>query len=102
MNDHLGYSKHSPEGTNSGNSRNGHNEKTVKSVFGEMDLKTPGDRQSTFSPELVKKRQKDISGIESKIISMYARGMSTRDISDQIDDMYGYKLSGDSIKCHDR
>lgn len=99
MNSHLGYEKNSSDGNNSGNSRNGHSEKKVKSSYGSMDLKTPRDRNSTFSPELVKERQKDISGIESKVVSMYARGMSTRDISDQIDDMYGFKLSGDSISA---
>ena len=99
MSAHLGYSKNQQNSSKDGNARNGHNNKSVKSGFGEFELSTPRDRLSTFDPQLVKKRQTDISGIEAKVISMYAKGMSTRDISDHIFDIYGFELSAESISA---
>jgi transposase-like protein len=99
MSSHLGYSRSQQNGSKDGNARNGHNNKSVKSGFGEFDLSTPRDRLSTFDPQLVKKRQTDISGIEAKVISMYAKGMSTRDISGHIFDIYGFELSAESISA---
>jgi putative transposase len=94
---HLGYEKHErAEGTDE-NTRNGYGEKTVTSKWGEIKLHPPRDRNGTFSPEIVKKRQRDISGIEDKVISMYAKGMSTRDIRDHIYDIYGHELSAETI-----
>jgi transposase-like protein len=93
MNDHLGYEKHASAGVNSGNSRNGKSSKTVKSSFGELDLDTPRDRNSEFEPVVVKKRQTDISSFDEKIISMYAKGMTTRDIQSHIKDIYGVDIS---------
>lgn len=77
MDSHLGYSKHSSKGKNSGNSHNAHNEKTVRSWFEEIDLKAPRDRTNSFSPKLVRSTK----SMEPKVISTYAHGMSTPDIS---------------------
>lgn len=93
MEDHLGYKKHAIDGHNSGNSRNGKNTKTVKSTFGQIDLDIPRDRNASFTPQIVKKRQRDINSFDEKIISMYAKGMTTRDIQDHIEDIYGVELS---------
>lgn len=91
MDDHLGYDKYerSPES----NYRNGTKSKHVRSKYGEFDIDVPQDRQSSFEPKVVPKRQKDISAIDDKIISMYAKGMSTRQISDTIEDIYGFEIS---------
>ena len=93
---HLSYDRHDQNGEKD-NYRNGYGKKRVKSNFGEIELTPPRDRKGTFSPELIKKRQKDISGIEAKVISMYAMGMSTRDIQDHIHDIYGYNLSSSAV-----
>lgn len=75
------------------NTRNGNSIKTIKSSYGDMDIKVPRDRESSFEPVVLKKYQRDISNIENQIISMYAKGMSTRDISSHINDIYGFGLS---------
>ena|SRR5579864_8978583 len=77
ISEHLGYEKHDPAGQNTGNTRNGKNRKTLKGDFGELELETPRDRQSTFEPQIVAKRQTRWTGFDDKIISMYARGMTT-------------------------
>jgi transposase-like protein len=97
MDGHLGYTKHSPEGVNTGNSRNGKARKKVKTSMGEVDLELPRDRNSTFEPVLVPKRSRTVEGIEEVIISLYARGMSVRDIELQIRDIYGYNISDATI-----
>lgn len=97
MTDHLGYEKHERLQSDNGNARNGRGKKTVRSHLGEIELEPPRDREGTFDPQVVKKRQKDISGIEGKVISMYAKGMSTRDISTHIYDIYGYQLSAETV-----
>lgn len=97
MNEHLGYEKYSSNGINSGNSRNGKSPKSVKSSFGEMDINTPRDRNGEFSPVIVKKRQTDISSFDEKIISMYGKGMTTRDIQDHIRDIYGADISPTTV-----
>ena len=97
MEEHLGYAKHSSKGSLSGNSRNGHSSKTVKSSSGELELDVPRDRASDFEPQLVKKRQVDIREFDDKIISMYAKGMTTRDIQDHIEDIYGVNMSASGI-----
>jgi len=99
LTDHLGYEKHQQGGSTNGNARNGRGKKTVQSKLGEVELSPPRDRAGTFDPQVVKKRQRDISGIEQKVISMYAKGMSTRDISSHIDEIYGYTLSAESISA---
>lgn len=90
---HLGYSKHSPEGYHSGNSRNGKTPKTVHSNYGAIDIQVPRDRKGDFDPHLIKKRETRISDFDDKIISMYARGMSTRDIQAHVEEIYGAKIS---------
>ena len=91
MDDHLGYEK--SERSDSDDYRNGYKEKTVNSSYGSMRIDVPQDRKSTFEPKVVKKRQKDISDIDQKIISMYAKGMTTRQISDTLMDIYGFEAS---------
>lgn len=97
LSEHLGYDKHSTDGNNSGNSRNGRTAKTVRSGFGEVSLETPRDRNGTFEPAIVKKRQNDISEFDEKIISMYAKGMTVRDIQEHIKDFYGVEVSPTTI-----
>jgi transposase-like protein len=97
MTEHLGYEKHSPEGNNSGNSRNGKNKKTVRSSQGELEIEIPRDRTAEFDPVAVPKHQRTLGDLEDRIISMYAKGISTRDIQTHIEDIYGVKLSASSI-----
>lgn len=97
MENHLGYDKHSPAGKNSGNSRNGKSKKNVFSDLGDFELETPRDRNGEFEPKLVKKRQTDISEIDEKIISMYAKGMTTRDIQGHFKEIYGADISPTAI-----
>ena len=91
MDNHLGYGK--SERSDSDDYRNGYKSKRINSSYGNMDIQVPQDRKSTFEPQIVKKRQKDISDIDQKIISMYAKGMTTRQISDIINDIYGFEPS---------
>ena len=91
MDDHLGYQK--SERSDSDDYRNGYKSKRVNSNYGSMDIDVPQDRKSTFEPQIVKKRQKDISDIDQKIISMYAKGMTIRQISETIEDIYGFETS---------
>jgi transposase-like protein len=97
MDEHLGYTKHASEGHNTGNSRNGKTAKTVQSSYGPVELQVPRDRNGEFDPQLVKKRQRTISAFDDKIISMYAKGMSTRDIQAHVQEMYGAEISPTSI-----
>ncbi|WP_218313331.1 IS256 family transposase [Alteromonas antoniana] len=93
MEQHLGYAKHAPEGKNSGNSRNGKSSKKVRSVHGEIDLDIPRDRNGSFEPQLVKKGDKQLNGFDDRIISLYARGMTTRDIQAHFEESYGVEVS---------
>jgi transposase-like protein len=97
MDEHLGYKKHDPEGKNTGNSRNGSSGKTLKTDIGDIPLDVPRDRNSSFDPVLVPKHQRMSAKIEQAIITMYSKGMSTRDIEDTINDIYGVKISESSI-----
>ena len=97
MDSHLGYEKHSPEGINTGNSRNGKASKKVKTTLGEIDLEVPRDRNSSFEPILIPKRSRKVEAIEDMIISLYARGMTVRDIEAQIREVYGYNISDSTI-----
>lgn len=97
MDEHLGYKKHDPSGNNSGNSRNGTSLKTLKTDIGDIPLNVPRDRDSSFDPVLVPKHQRMSAKIEQAIITMYSKGMSTRDIEDTINDIYGVKVSESSI-----
>ena len=91
MDDHLGYAK--SQRSDNDDYRNGYKTKQVNSSYGSMEIEVPQDRKSTFEPQVVKKRQKDISDIDRKIISMYAKGMTTRQISDTLEDIYGFEVS---------
>lgn len=93
MDEHLGYEKHAPEGKNSGNSRNGHSQKTLKGDFGEVEIKTPRDRNGSFEPQLVRKSQTRFTDFDSQILALYARGMTTRDIAASFKEMYGADVS---------
>jgi putative transposase len=93
MTDHLGYEKHDPAGNNSGNSRNGATTKTLKGDFGELPLETPRDRNGTYDPKIIGKGQTRFTGFDDKIISMYARGMSTREIQGHLEEIYQVEVS---------
>lgn len=95
MDAHLGYEKH--EMSEEKNSRNGHGRKTIKTSHGESEIKVPRDRESTFSPMIVKKRRNMVDGVENVIISMYAKGMSNSDIEEHMRDLYGLDISTSTI-----
>ena len=97
MESHLGYVKHDVQGNNTGNSRNGKSHKSVRSVHGKIDLEVPRDRNSTFTPQLVKKGERQLSGFDERIVSLYARGLSTRDIQAHFFDAYGVEVSATFI-----
>jgi len=94
---HLGYEKHDPAGYNSGNSRNGTSGKTIKGDFGELEIEVPRDRASTFEPQILPKHQTRFSGFDDKIVSMYARGMTTREIEGHLKEIYGVEVSAGLI-----
>jgi len=93
LTEHLGYEKYSPNGKNTGNSRNGKTHKTLKNDNGEIELTVPRDRNGTFDPVIVKKYKRTLGPIEDKIISMYAKGMTTRDIQSHVQKFYGLDVS---------
>ncbi len=93
MTDHLGYPKNAPSGNNTGNSRNGNYKKKVKGDFGEIELTVPRDRNATFDPAIIPKGESRFKGFDDKIISMYARGLTTRDIQTHLEEMYGVEIS---------
>lgn len=90
---HLGYQKHEQSGNNSGNSRNGSYKKTVSGEHGEIPVKIPRDRKGTFEPVILPKGQTRFAGFDDKIISLYARGMTTRDIQSHLEEIYGIEVS---------
>lgn len=90
---HLGYEKHDQKAKSTDNTGNGFTAKTIKSKYGEIGLDVPRGRKSDFEPRIIKKRQEDISGLEEKIISMHAKGMTARDIQAHIRDFYSYDIS---------
>ena len=91
LDEHLWYRSY--ERSDSSNYRNGKKTKKIRGNLGETEIEVPQDRDGTFEPKVVKKRQKDISGIEQKIISLYVKGMTTRQISDTIEEIYGFEVS---------
>ena len=97
MNHHLGYENNDKGPKKTDNRRNGYGSKTVKTTHGEIDIVVPRDRDGSFEPQLIQKRQKDVSAIEGKVLAMYARGMSQRDISSTIEDIYGFSVSHELI-----
>lgn len=93
----LGYSKYDYKNKETTNSRNGHSGKTLKSDHGKIDIKVPRDREGEFSPKIVKKNQRDVSSIEDQVLSMYAKGMTTRDIKTHLENLYGIEASPELI-----
>jgi putative transposase len=93
MQEHLGYPKHGRKQPESANTRNGLGRKTLKSEHGELEISVPRDRDGSFEPMLVKKRQSRLQGFEEKILALYARGMTTRDIQAQLQELYGVEVS---------
>lgn len=99
MDDHLGYgtNDHGPKSTT--NRRNGYNSKILKTSMGEVEIQTPRDRDGSFDPQIIPKRATDVSGIEDKVLTMYAKGMSQRDIADTIEEIYGFEISHETISA---
>lgn len=93
----LGYEKYHKTSADTSNKRNGYSPKTLKSQYGQFQIDVPRDRNGEFEPKLISKYQRDVSGIEEKVISLYARGMSTRDIHDQLQDLYGIEMSAEMV-----
>ncbi|TLN00704.1 IS256 family transposase [bacterium] len=91
--EHLGYEKNAPSGKNSGNSRNGIYKKSIKGEFGNLDVAVPRDRNASFEPIILPKGESRFAGFDDKIISMYARGMTTRDIQAHLEEIYGVEVS---------
>jgi putative transposase len=97
LDEHLGYEKNSVAGNNSGNSRNGYDKKTIKSEWGEAEISVPRYRNSTFEPHVIEKRQTRTDEVEKRVLAMYAKGMSTRDIESHLRDIYGIDASASLI-----
>lgn len=97
LNHHLGYESNSKGTKSTNNRRNGSTPKTLKTSMGEVTINSPRDRDSSFEPQIIPKRTKDVSAIEDKVLAMYARGMSQRDISSTINDIYGFEMSHEMI-----
>lgn len=97
LTEHLGYEKSSVEGNNSGNSRNGYGTKTMQTGWGESQITVPRDRNGTFQPQIIEKRQTRTEDLEARILAMYSKGMSTRDIEDHLRDIYGIEASASLI-----
>lgn len=93
LTEHLGYEKHATEGRNGGNSRNGRNRKRVKTDAGEVEIEIPRDREGTFEPQLVPKGQRRLPGFDEKVIALYARGMTTREIQGHLKEIYKVEVS---------
>ena len=103
MDEHLGYATNDHGSKKTSNRRNGYTQKNVKTRYGEVEISVPRDRESSFEPQIIPKRTKDVSGIEDKVLSMYARGMSQRDIAETIEEIYGFDISSETIsKITDR
>ena len=97
MDSHLGYESNDHGYKATENRRNGYGNKTIKTTMGDVEIQTPRDRDGSFEPQILPKRSKDVSGIEDKVLAMYARGMSQRDIADTIEEIYGFEISHEMI-----
>jgi putative transposase len=97
MSAHLGYDKHDPAGRNGGNSRNGHREKTVLTEIGPVNIEVPRDREGSFEPAIVRKRQRRLTGIDEIVLSLTARGLTTGEIAAHFAEVYGASVSKDTI-----
>jgi len=93
MTEHVGYDKHDAAGHNSGNSRNGKSAKTIKGTFGELALETPRDRNGTFEPQIIEKHQRRFTGFDANILSLYSRGLTTREIQQHLEEIYHVEVS---------
>jgi putative transposase len=93
LNHHLGYQKHAPEGRGTGNSRNGRSRKKVQGDFGSVEIEVPRDRNGTYDPKIIPKHERRFTGFDQKILSMYARGMTTREIQGHLEEMYQVEVS---------
>lgn len=93
MTDHLGYQKHGPGGKGSGNSRNGHSAKTLKSEHGDVAIRVPRDRNGDFEPAIVPKHQRRLPALDEKVLSLYARGLTTREIQGHLEELYHTDIS---------
>lgn len=93
LTEHLGYAPHAPEGRGSGNARNGSTAKTVQTAHGDLALQTPRDRAGSFEPVLVPKRHRRLEGFDEKVLALYARGLTTRDIQGHLEELYGVEVS---------
>jgi putative transposase len=103
MEEHLGYDKHNPEGRNGGNSRNGTRQKTVVTDVGPVEIDGPRDRDGTFDPKTVKKRQRRLHGVDSMVISLTAKGLTTGEVQAHLAETYGTDVSRETIsKITDR
>ena len=99
MDSHLGYGPNDHGPKNTENRRNGYGSKILKSTYGDVPVDVPRDRQASFEPQSIPKRTRDVSGIEDKVLSMYARGMSQRDIAQTIEDIYGFEISHKTVSA---
>jgi putative transposase len=97
MTEHVGYDKHDAAGNNSGNSRNGNSAKTIKGTFGELALETPRDRNGTFEPQIIEKHQTRFTGFDKNILSLYSRGLTTREIQQHLEEIYGVEVTAGLI-----
>ena len=97
MTEHVGYDKHDAAGHHSGNSRNGKSAKTIKGTFGELALETPRDRNGTFAPQIIEKHQTRFTGFDKNILSLYSRGLSTREIQQHLEEIYGVEVTAGLI-----
>ena len=97
MNSHLGYENNAKITKNDINRRNGYSKKTIKMKDGTSEIQIPRDREASFQPQIIPKHKKDVSGIQDKVLTMYAKGLSQRDISDIIEDIYGFEISHQTI-----
>ena len=93
LTDHLGYEPHEQKGRGTGNNRNGKGHKTVQGETGSIDIQVPRDRNGTFEPKLIKKRQRRLEGFDDKVLYLYSRGLSTRGIQEQLEELYGVEVS---------
>lgn len=97
MEGHLGYASNDHGGKETDNRRNGYIDKSVRTSYGEIPISVPRDRDGSFAPQIIPKRSRDVSGIEDKVLAMYAKGMSQRDIAETVKDIYGFEISHETI-----
>ena len=102
MSEHLGYDKHDPAGRDGGNSRNGTRAKTVLTEIGPVEIEVPRDRDGSFEPVIVRKRQRRLDGIDQLVLSLTARGLTTGEIAAHFEEVYGARISKDTISADHR